>query len=449
ALLATLAGGYILATDTRSSLHTYLVPPLIRLLFPGPAGAESAHAFGIQVLSRLYSLHIPLHDRSGFLNPCHLSITLFGHPLTSPLGIPAGLDKHAEAVDALFAADPALGILEVGCVTPKPQPGNPGVRVWRLKGSEGMLNRYGFNSVGSVEVARRLRERVRKFAAEHHVLARDVIDGLLPDDLHLNTDGIVQQPLPLPASLIPGRLLAVQIGKNATTPADNLPRVVEDYIACVNTLGPYADLLVVNVSSPNTPGLRTLQSRAPLTQILSAVVDAAERVPRRVKPKVLVKVSPDEDTQAQIADICAAIADSGVSGVIVANTTTRRKGLLGVGVAREEERVIKEEAGGVSGPTLYPRMRELVGRYRRELDEMGLWERFEGVENGGEEGDLEQYWGRSRRGDGVGVVVVGCGGVSRGDQVVEVMNRGAAGVWIYTGMVYGGVGTPGRVAREV
>ncbi|KAF8420708.1 orotate reductase [Tirmania nivea] len=430
ALITTLAGGYILATDTRSSLHTYLVPPLLRLLFPGPAGAEPAHAFGVQTLSRLYSLHIPLHDRSGFLNPFDLSITLFGHPLTSPLGIPAGLDKHADAVDALFAADPGLGVLEVGCVTPKPQPGNPGVRVWRLKGSEGMLNRYGFNSVGSVEVARRLRERVRRFALEHHVSAADVVDGLLPlpGDLqnngnNKNSDRVVQQPLP--ASLIPGRLLAVQIGKNATTPADDLPRVVEDYVFCVNTLGPYADLLVVNVSSPNTPGLRTLQSRAPLTQILSAVVDAAERVPRRVKPKVLVKVSPDEDTQAQIADICKAIAASGVSGVIVANTTTRRHGLLGVGVVSAEERVVKEEAGGVSGPTLYPRMKKLVGRYRRELDDMGL------------------------RGDGVGVVVVGCGGVRRGDQVVEVMNKGAAGVWLYTGIVYGGVGTLGRVAREV
>ena len=385
-------------------------------------------------------------SRSGFLNPSDLSITLFGHPLTSPLGIPAGLDKHAEAIDALFAADPALGVLEVGCVTPRPQPGNPGVRVWRLKGSEGMLNRYGFNSVGSVQVARRLRERVRKFAADHHVLAEDVVDGLLPEEgfLQKNTD-----VLPLPASLIPGRLLAVQIGKNATTPADDLPRVVEDYISCVNTLGPYADLLVVNVSSPNTPGLRTLQSRAPLTQILSAVVAAADRVPRRVKPKVLVKVSPDEDTPSQIADICAAIAESGVSGVIVANTTTRRDGLLGVGVASEEERVVKEEAGGVSGPTLYPRMRELVGRYRRELDDMGLWERFEGVENGGGVGELRKYWATSTRGDGVGVVVVGCGGVRTGGQVVDVMNRGAAGVWMYTGMVYGGVGTLGRVAREV
>lgn len=311
-----------------------------------------------------------------------------------------------------------------------------------------MLNRYGFNSVGSVEVARRLRERVRKFAVEHHVSTADVMDGLLfPEDEP--SKNVVQRPLP--ASLIPGRLLAIQIGKNATTPADDLPKVVKDYISCVNTLGPYADLLVVNVSSPNTPGLRNLQSRAPLTEILTAVVDAAERVPRRVKPKVLVKVSPDEDTPAQVGDICAAIAASGVSGVIVANTTTRRDGLLGVGVSSEEERVVKEEAGGVSGPSLYPRMRELVGRYRRELDEMGLWERFEGVESGGagEQADLEKYWERSRRGEGVGVVVVGCGGVRRGDQVVEVMNKGAAGVWIYTGMVYGGVGTLGRVGGEV
>lgn len=391
----------------------------------------------------------PAVEQSKLADPFGLAITLFGHRLATPLGIPAGLDKHAEAVDALFAVSPAVAVVEVGCVTPKPQPGNPGVRVWRLPGSEGMLNRYGFNSVGAVEVARRLRERVRRFAARHGVTEGAVLDGLMPP-------GTTAPPLP--ASLIPGRLLAVQIGKNAGTSPSDLPAVLADYKACVDILGPYADLLVVNVSSPNTPGLRTLQSRAPLTALLTAVVDAADRLPRRVKPKILVKVSPDEDTPEQIRDICAAVRDSGVSGVIVANTTTRRDaGVLlgengvggGVGVGGEERRVVREEAGGVSGPALYARMRVLVGGYRRELDGMGLWERFDTDPGVGGKGEGGAVWGTSRRGQGQGVVVVGCGGVRTGEQAVETMRMGAGGVWLYTGMVYGGVGTMGRVAGEM
>ena len=484
-ILAGLFAGYTLATDSRSSIHTYVVPPFLRIIFPGPSSAEAAHAFGVSALARFYSLHTPLHDRTfgvpqnkipflpsggidwalaqstGLLNPYGLAIHLFGHPLTTPLGIPAGLDKHAECIDALFALTPAIGIVEIGCVTPRPQPGNPGTRVWRLAGTQGMLNRYGFNSVGCEEVARRLRERVRKWALERHVTEEDVLNGLLPSPPSSTTNQELQRPLP--ASLIPGRLLAIQIGKNATTPPDDLPKVVSDYITCVQILGPYADLLVVNVSSPNTPGLRTLQSRTPLTTILNAVVDAAERVPRRVKPKVLVKVSPDEDSAEQIRDICAAVRDAGVSGIIAANTTTKRdaKLLPEFGISDEEARVVREEAGGVSGPVLYPRMVKLVARYRTELDKMGLWERFDGVENGGDDSDdgesggggvqtkMERYWGRARRGDQSGVVVIGCGGVGSGEQAVEAMRKGAGGVWLYTGMVYGGVGTMGRVMQEM
>ena len=437
-------------------------------------------------------MHVPLRDRSygvpqwakipltpqgsvdwiqlsqtSFTNPFGLSIHLFGHPLTSPLWIPAGLDKHAEAIDALFAISPAAAILEIGCVTPKPQPGNPGVRVWRLPSSEALLNRYGFNSVGSVEVARRLRERVRRFAIEYGFSGEEVLDGLLPAH-HGSATAPANEALqrPLPASLIPGRLLAIQIGKNASTSAEDLPAVIADYTYCVDTLGSYADLLVVNVSSPNTPGLRTLQSRRPLTQLLTAVVSAADKLPRRVKPKVLVKVSPDEDGIEQVRDICAAIRDSGVSGVIVANTTMRRDNTLfptpSSPSGEQEIQVLRTEAGGISGPVLYKPMLALVAHYRRELDALGLWERFEAVENGGpgiahEDGEREQhidevlqsYWSTARRPHGSGVVIIGCGGVRTGEQAVEVMRRGAGTVGLYTGMVYGGVGTLGRVAREM
>ncbi|KAI5807842.1 dihydroorotate dehydrogenase, partial [Peziza echinospora] len=431
-IVGGIIAGYVLGTDTRSAIHQYVVPPLLRLVFPDTS-AEAAHTVGVTALSRLHSLGIPLHDRSfatptadpnappAPANPFGIAIELFGHPIASPLMIPAGLDKHGDAIDALYAISPAVGLVEIGCVTPKPQPGNPGTRVWRLPGSEGMLNRYGFNSVGSEAVARKLRNRVRQYAKKAGVSEQDVLDGLYPE----NTT-------PLPASLIPGRLFAVQIGKNASTPATDLEAVVRDYKSCVEVLGPYADVIVVNVSSPNTPGLRTLQAREPLTRILSEVVDAANKVGRRIKPKVVVKVSPDEDTDAQVADIVHAIGKAGVSGVIVGNTTSRKSDVKKYldtfpegRIKIAERKFAEEELGGVSGPVLYPRMLTLVERYRNELDREG-----------------------SGRGDR-GVVVLASGGIRDGKGAIEAMKRGAGGAFIYTGMVYGGVGTIGRVAREM
>ncbi|KAF8453905.1 hypothetical protein BDZ91DRAFT_748571 [Kalaharituber pfeilii] len=359
------------------------------------------------------------------------------------------MTKHSEALDALYTLSPAISILETGCVTPLPQPGNPQPRLFRLPSTESLLNRYGFNSLGANHVATVLRTRVRRFARAHHIAdPQAVLDGL-PDP-----NNPVHQPLP--ASLIPGRLLAIQIGKNATTDPGDLPGVIRDYVSATTTLADYADLIVVNVSSPNTPGLRTLQSKSPLTHILSAVVEAADRANRRVKPKVLVKVSPDEDSPQQISDICDAVRDAGVSGIIVANTTTRRTlSRLDDKVISDADRTVFErEKGGVSGPALYKRMLGLVERYREALDERGLWERM-GVENGGAEtpGDKERrlvdYWASSRRPDGVGVTVIASGGVRTGAQAVEAMRRGAAAVMAYTAMVYGGVGTHGRMAEEM
>lgn len=152
--------------------------------------------------------------------------------------------------------------------------------------------------------------------------------------------------------------------------------------------------------------------------------------------------------------------------MIVANTTMRRDNTLFPSPpspsSEQEVQVLRNEAGGVSGPVLYKPMLALVAQYRRELDALGLWERFEAVENGGpgtahEGGEQEQhvdealqsYWGTARRLPGSGVVIIGCGGVRTGEQAAEVMRRGAGTVGLYTGMVYGGVGTLGRVAREM
>ena len=209
-------------------------------------------------------------------------------------------------------------------------------------------------------MAMHLRHRVREFAHfkgfGHDAEAEKfVLDG------HANVP---------PGSLTPGRLLAVNIAKNKHTPDHDIERVKQDYVYCVDQLGPYADILVVNVSSPNTPGLRSLQQTKPLTRILSGVVEAAQNVDRKKKPAVMVKVSPDEDSDAQIAGICEAVWDSGVDGVILGNTTNRRPDPLPVGyrLSPAEEHVLLEQ-GGYSGPQLFGRTLALVKKYRKLLND--------------------------------------------------------------------------------
>jgi dihydroorotate dehydrogenase len=391
-------------TDTRTSFHIYIVPPLLRYIFSGDdvsrPGPEAAHVFGIRALAFLNSIGIPLHERGDHPYLATLKTSLFGFPVNTPLGIAAGLDKHGEAIDALYELSPAISLLEIGCVTPFPQEGNEKPRLFRLPTSKSIINRYGFNSVGADVVARRLRDRVRRYARENGITEQAV----LADES-------------LPASLRPGRILAVQVGKNKSTPETDMDAVKRDYVAGVKKLGRYADVLVVNVSSPNTPGLRSLQAAAPLTALLESVVAAAKSVDRARKPKVVVKVSPDSDSPQEIDQICAAISGAGIHGVIVANTTVRRPAALTASpqTAETEKQIVAEEAGGLSGPVLFDKTQGLVGEFRRRL--------------------------------GGNVEIVACGGVQNGTDAMKSMERGANAVTGYTAMVYEGVGWFGRVAE--
>ncbi len=252
---------------------------------------------------------------------------MFGRTLANPVGISAGLDKDAEIPDALFALGAA--VVEVGGCTPQPQAGNARPRVWRVPALDGLVNRYGLNSAGADAMAARLRTRGQRQRQQ----------GLADKD--------------------DGRLLLVQIAKNKDTDERDVDAVAADYVYCVGRLAPYADVLVVNVSSPNTPGLRELQASAPLTKILSAVVDEAGRCYRaadgKPPPRVMVKVSPDEDADTDIDGICHAVWASGVDGVIVGNTTKRRMGLVpdGVKMTAKEQRALAE-MGGYSGARHVP-----------------------------------------------------------------------------------------------
>ncbi|KAK3697949.1 Dihydroorotate dehydrogenase (quinone), mitochondrial [Vermiconidia calcicola] len=355
-IILVTAFGYLYITDTRASIHQWLIVPTLRLLHSDP---EEAHHAGIRYIKALYDFNLHPRERSKRDEEVgDLKIEVFGHVLNNPIGTSAGIDKNAEIPSPLFALGPA--IVEVGGATPHPQTGNPKPRVFRIPSQNALINRYGLNSEGAEHVAMQLRERVRHYAYANGL-------GLEPESERQVLDGLADVP---PGSLMPGRLLAVQIAKNKTTPDNDINAIANDYVFCVDHLAKYADILVVNVSSPNTPGLRDLQATAPLTAILSAVVDAAKLCPRKTKPAVMVKVSPDEDSDAQIEGICSAVWASGVDGVIVGNTTKKRPDTVPTSyVVPAKDQTALTETGGYSGPQMFGRTLDLVKRYRSRLDQ--------------------------------------------------------------------------------
>ncbi|KIP04698.1 hypothetical protein PHLGIDRAFT_31234 [Phlebiopsis gigantea 11061_1 CR5-6] len=319
--------------DSRSGVHRYVLTPLLRHL----VDAETGHKIAVKVLrSGLAPKDTQPDDQV-------LAFELWGKRLSNPIGLAAGFDKHGEAIDGLF--DLGFSWVEIGSVTPKPQPGNPLPRVFHLPADLGLINRYGFPSDGHTMVVNRLQERIPPF-----------------HDYDENT----------PASLRPGALLAVNLGKNKSSPPD----AIKDFVSGVHAFAPYADVLVVNVSSPNTPGLRGLQSRALLQELLSGVTQARDEATASVaparKPKLLLKIAPDL-TSDEVTDIAIAVRNSGVDGVIVSNTTVQRPPSL--------TDAHRAETGGLSGAPLKPAgegtVRQLVAEaeeLRRLLDEFGARE---------------------------------------------------------------------------
>ena len=350
-----LVAGYAYVTDTRASFHRWIVPPTLRFLLDD---AEEAHEAGVKALKVLYQLGLHPRERSKQDGRGDLEINVFGHTLCNPIGTSAGIDKHAEIPSPLLALGPA--VIEIGGTTPNPQDGNEKPRVFRLPSQKALINRYGLNSEGADHVAMRLRERVREFAYSFGF-------GMDAEGEQRVLDGEAQVP---PGSLTHGKLMAVQIAKNKYTPDDDIDAIQQDYVYCVEALARYADIIVVNVSSPNTPGLRGLQKVEPLTKIMTAVVKAAtEKASRRQRPAVMVKVSPDEDSEEQIMGVCQAVWEAGVDGVIVGNTTKSRPlPIPGIQMSNRETALASEQ-GGYSGPQLFEKTVSMVKRYRTALDD--------------------------------------------------------------------------------
>jgi dihydroorotate dehydrogenase len=217
----------------------------------------------------------------------------------------AGYDKNAEAVDALLGL--GFGTVEIGSVTPLSQKGNPKPRFFRLPEDEAVINRYGFNSDGHAPVASRLQTRLRNWMRK-----RDLDP--------------VNDEMDIPLSLNDTKLLGVNLGKNKYSAADNH----SDYVVGVERLGQYADYLVINISSPNTPGLRELQRREPIEQLLTQVKTARDKNLKHAPP-ILVKISPD-CSETELQDIAAVVQSVGIDGIIISNTTITRPSTLKSGI---------------------------------------------------------------------------------------------------------------------
>ncbi|RWD63593.1 quinone-dependent dihydroorotate dehydrogenase [Mesorhizobium sp.] len=283
-----------------------------------------------------------------------LRINLCGLDFPNPLGMAAGYDKNAEVPDALLGL--GFGFAEVGTITPLPQPGNPKPRIFRLTADEAVINRLGFNNEGHA-------------AAEKRLAARKGRPGIV----------------------------GVNIGANK----DSADRIA-DYERGVARFASYASYLTVNISSPNTPGLRNMQAREQLGELLSRVMAARAAAP--AQPPVFLKIAPDL-VEAELEDIAAEVAEKKIDGVIVSNTTLARSGLRSGGVANE--------TGGLSGKPLFERSTAVLARMRKLL--------------------------------GPQMAIVGVGGVDSAEAALEKIRAGADLVQLYTGMIYAGPALPGRV----
>lgn len=403
------AFSYLYVTDTRSSIHRWVTVPILRVVWDD---AEDAHKVSINMLQNLYKLGINPRERGRGDADGDLSVDVFGHRLVNPIGISAGLDKHGDIPSPLL--DLGAAVVEIGGITPLPQEGNPKPRLFRIPSQKALINRFGLNSLGSDQVAAQLRHRVREYSYSVGLGAgeegeRAVLDG---------TAGVP------PGSLTAGKLLAVQIAKNKTTPEQDYDAVKRDYVYCAEKLAKFADIIVVNVSSPNTPGLRSLQRVEPLKNILTGVVAATKSVDRKTKPAVMVKVSPDEDSEEQVSGICQAVWSSGVDGVIVGNTTRERPEPLPAGyVLPEKESQTLLEQGGYSGPQMFDRTLALVKKYRSTLDR-----------GSGQEPSKTLF---------------ATGGITNATQASQILAAGSSIAMVYTTLVYNGIGAISTIKQEM
>ena len=284
---------------------------------------------------------------------------VFGLKFKNPIGLAAGFDKNADFMSDLGAF--GFGFIEIGTVTPKAQPGNPKPRLFRLKKDRALINRLGFNNRGVAEAIQNLKKR--------------------PKDL----------------------IIGGNIGKNKITPNEEAYR---DYEFCLENLYPFVDYFVVNVSSPNTPDLRSLQEKEPLTELLTRLKKRVDS--KAIQKPLLLKIAPDLN-EYQLYDILEIVDSIQISGIIASNTTISREGL-------ESPAQLVNEAGGLSGRPLEKMSTEIIRKIKMTKPD---------------------------------IPVIGVGGIFDADSAMSKLDAGASLVQLYSGFIYEGPGIVKKINKGI
>ena len=324
---------------------------------------ETAHELTMQSLARLQGTPLEWAYCNGMVDD---PIELAGLKFPNRVGLAAGLDKNARCIDGLGAM--GFGFVEVGTVTPKPQPGNPKPRMFRLPQANALINRLGFNN-----------------------------DGLEAFIANVKRSSFRQK----------GRILGLNIGKNAVTPIEN---ATSDYLICLDGVYPHADYVTINISSPNTSNLRTLQSDEALDGLLGAIARQRETLARQHGRRVpiFVKIAPDLDA-SQIEVIAATLRRHGMDGVVATNTTISREAVKGLPHA--------EETGGLSGSPVLEASNRVIAQLRSAL--------------------------------GKAFPIIGVGGIMNAQDAASKIRAGADAIQMYTGLIYRGPDLVSDSARAI
>ncbi|MBI3136802.1 MAG: quinone-dependent dihydroorotate dehydrogenase [Bacteroidetes bacterium] len=339
-------------------MYKFLIRPFLFLFDP-----ENVHHFTFRMIRLTAAIPgVRFFRRKAYVvKHDSLKRNLFGLEFINPVGLAAGFDKNARMLD--YLGDFGFGFIEIGTVTPKPQPGNPKPRLFRLKKDQAIINRMGFNNDGADAIAVRLQKRKKS-----------------------------------------NLLIGGNIGKNKVTPNE---QAEEDYVLSFEALFDQVDYFVVNVSSPNTPGLRDLQEKEPLKKLLNRL-QTLNRTKVHSKP-ILLKIAPDL-TNEQLDDIIEIVTETKIAGVIATNTTIERKNLL-------SEKQVVEQAGGLSGRPVRERSTEVI-RY------------------------LSQKSGKA-------FPIIGVGGIHSAADALEKIDAGATLVQVYTGFIYEGPALVKRINKAL
>ncbi|MCG6657357.1 quinone-dependent dihydroorotate dehydrogenase [Halomonas campisalis] len=321
--------------------------------------AETAHGMALRALDAAHRLSLAARLGGGRVED---PVELMGLRFPNRVGLAAGLDKNADHLEALGAL--GFGFVEVGTVTPRPQDGNPRPRLFRIPQQGAIINRMGFNNAGVDHLVERVRKR--------------------------RYDGIV----------------GINIGKNLTTPVE---RAVEDYLHCLEKVHAHADYVTVNISSPNTPGLRNLQFGEHLDALLGALREAGSRLDAAAGRRVplAVKIAPDM-TPEEVGLVAESIVSSEMDAVIATNTTVSREAVAGLPHA--------DEQGGLSGRPVFEPSNAVIRELRRHLPRLPI---------------------------------IGVGGIDSGEAAVAKRRAGADLVQLYSGFIYRGPALVGECARAL